>query len=295
MTYKEQYNDAENIYNILIKSQDEKIESIKKNIEKQKEVINLRNSSYNVVNSLKNEKIEDLELELEKGKSDKSLLIKKLQAELETIKQSKKLLIANENRNITSIKNEIAVAKSNLNNEYIASGDYKIISPFSGVISKRNINIGEKISKNIESFRLTQVENSLSKITKKEIKFFVPESLKDSIDMNKEIIFTVGNNKSKSFTGTIHRISEEIDDNNFSITVQAKVDENIKIPNKSTIRVTIETTKEIFKIPTTAIYNKEERKIIYYKKENGKFDVKDISIISDDGEYSLVSGDLMKT
>jgi hypothetical protein len=38
---------------------------------------------------------------------------------------------------ITTIKNDIAIAKANLNNEYIKSGDYKIISPFSGKISKR--------------------------------------------------------------------------------------------------------------------------------------------------------------
>jgi len=51
------------------------------------------------------------------------------------------LLIAKENQNITSIKNEISVAQSNLNKEYVSSGDSKITSPFSGIISKRSLEL----------------------------------------------------------------------------------------------------------------------------------------------------------
>jgi len=105
-------------------------------------------------------------------------------------------------------------------------------------------------------FRVTGVKNSLSKVTKKEIKFFVPESLKKSIELNKEITFYFGDNASQSFTGSIYRIAPEIDENNFSILVQAKVDENINFPSKSTVRVGFETDTNIFKIPSKTIYNK---------------------------------------
>jgi len=100
-------------------------------IEKQKEVILMKKSSFDIVKSSKNEKIENLVLELEKLKTEKSLQINKLNAELQTLKSSRLLLIANENKNITSIKNDVALANSELNNEYIKSSDYTIISPFS--------------------------------------------------------------------------------------------------------------------------------------------------------------------
>jgi len=80
-----------------------------------------------------------------------------------------------------------------------------------------------------------------------------------------------------------------------SITVQARVDEAIQIPNMSSVRVTLETQKSLFRVPTSSIYNKDERKIMYYKKDNGKLGVKDITIISDDGEFSLVQGDFDET
>jgi membrane fusion protein (multidrug efflux system) len=129
----------------------------------------------------------------------------------------------------------------------------------------------------------------LSRITKKEVKFYVPENLKENLEMWKEVIFSLWGNKESSFTGTIYRISPEVDEKTFSITVQARVDEKILLPNKSTIRVNLKTKEEIFKIPSSSIYNKEERKIVYYKKENWKLGVRDINIVSDDGEYSLVT------
>jgi len=121
------------------------------------------------------------------------------------------------------------------------------------------------------------------------IKFYIPENLKDNLEMWKEITFSNWDNEWKSFTWTIYRISPEVDQNNLSITVQAKVSENIKLPNKSTVKVNLETKQEIFKIPSSTIYNKEDRKIVYYKKDNWKLWIRDINIISDDWEYSLIT------
>jgi len=295
LSAKENYDDAVNSYSILVANEDEKIKNLEANIERQKEVVNLKKSSYELVSSGKNETIDNLGLEFEKLNSSKSLQLEKLKAELETLRKSRDLLEAQEDRSVTAIKNEIAVAKADLNSEYIKSGDYKITSPFSWVISKRWIEIGEKISLNTEAFRISGVETSLSKITKKEVKFYVPENLKEDLKLEKEINFFLWDDKKKSFTGSIYRISPEIDEKTFSITVQAKVSDDIILPNKSTIRVSLENKEDIFKIPTTAIYNKWDRKIVYYKKGNGKLWVKDVSIISDDGEYSLVSWNFDET
>jgi multidrug efflux pump subunit AcrA (membrane-fusion protein) len=124
------------------------------------------------------------------------------------------------------------------------------------------------IKPSMEAFRLTDVETTLSKITKKEVKFLIPESLKENITIGKPITFSLGDNESKSYTGSIYRISPEVDEQTLSIIVQAKVNDTISLPNKSTLRVNIETQEEIYKLPSSTIYNKEERKIIYYKKEN---------------------------
>ncbi|MCP4524033.1 MAG: HlyD family efflux transporter periplasmic adaptor subunit, partial [Candidatus Gracilibacteria bacterium] len=277
ISQKEMLDDAKNMYKILEVSQKEKIENIEIQILKKENEIAL------------------LSTKSESTEAEKSLAASKISAGIETLKKSRDLLIANEDKAIISLENEIRIAKADLNNEYIKSGDYKIVSPFSGIISKRGIKIGEKISPNMETFRLVGVDTSLSKITKKEVKFYVPENIKENLEIGKEIFFSLGDNAESSFTGSIYRISPEIDEKTFTITVQAKVNENITLPNKSTLRVHLETKEEIFKIPSSSVYNKEERKIVYYKKDNGKLGVADVNIVSDDGEYSLVTGNFDDT
>lgn len=295
LTKKEAYDDAINTYEILIKTEDDKENTLINKIEKQKEVIGLMESSYELVKSWKNKEVDDISLDIEKLKSDRDLQINKLKSEIHTLLKTKLLLEVSENKNITMVQNQISTAKANLNNEYVKSWDYKIISPFSWIISKRWVQIWEKISPNTEAFRLTWVETSLSKITKKEIKFYVPENLKENIEIGQEVTFSQGRGEKNKLIWTIYRISPEIDERTFNITVQAKVDNNIALPNKSTLRVNLETKENIFKIPTTSIYNKNERKIVYYKKDNWKLWVRDINIISDDWEYSLVSWEFDET
>ena len=274
---KEILDDAKNMYNVLDVAQKEKIENIELQISKQEnEIALLWTKSHST-------------------ESEKSLAVSKLSAEIETLQKSKELLIASEDRLIADIENDIIIAKADLNSEYIKSGDYKITSPFSWVISKRGIGVGEKISLHTEAFRISGVETSLSKITKKEIKFYVPENVKENLKLEKEISFYSSDDKNKGFTGSIYRISPEIDEKTFSITVQAKISDEINLPNKSTVRVSLEHKKDVFKVPSNAIYNKEKRKIIYYKKDNGKLWVKDVTIVSDDWEYSLVAGDFDET
>jgi len=129
------------------------------------------------------------------------------------------------------------------------------------------------ISPSMEAFRVAWVDNSLSRITKKEIQFYVPENLQDQIEMWQEVYFSA-NDEAKSFTGTIYRISPEIDPTTRAITVQAKVDESLTLSNKSSLRVTFTSETLTYRIPTSSIYNKDERKIVYYKKDNGKLECK---------------------
>jgi hypothetical protein len=152
--------------------------------------------------------------------------------------------------------------------------------------------IWEKISKNMEVFRLIEVQTTLSKITRKEIKFLVPETLWDNILMWREVKFSIWNKENNSYTGSIYRISPEVDQLTSSIIVQAKVDESISLANQSTLRVSLETQQELFKVPSSTIYSKQERKIIYYKKDNWKLWVRDINIVSNDWEYSLITGNI---
>lgn len=262
-------------------NEDVNAEVIQKQIEEQIAKISILESTIALYND---------ENSVDLVKSEKSLKIESLKSEIRTLKSSKNLLIASENKEITNVWNNLAQAQADLSKITVASNDSKIISSFSWIISKRDIEIGQVISAKDEVFRIAWVENSLSRIAKNEIKFFVPQWLQDLIEPDKEVYFSVSTSW-ESFTGTVYRISPEIDPETRSITVQAKVWDDIRIANKSSLRVSLETTSLTYKVPTASIYNKEVRKIMYYKKDNGKLWVKDVTIISDDWEYSLVTWD----
>jgi len=55
------------------------------------------------------------------------------------------------------------------------------------------------VSPKNEAFRITGVDNSLSRVTKQEIKFYVPENLQDQIESGQEVYFSTAN-ESKSFS-----------------------------------------------------------------------------------------------
>lgn len=276
ISQKEIYDDALTQKDILIVSQTEKIENIQLQIQKKQQQLELLWTKF---------------LSIE---SEKSLNISQIQTEIESLKATKNLIIANENKVITGIQNDISVAQAELNSQNISSWDYRIISPFWWIISKRNIEVWQKVSANIQAFRISAIQTSLSQITKNEVKFYVPQHLADSVQIWKEIYFSQPDGNT-TYTGSIYRISPEIDEQNLSVTVQAKVDENILLPHNTTLRVQLSTTQDIFKVPSATIYDKQERKIMYYKKPNGKLWVKDVTIISEDGEYSLVTGDFDET
>ena len=285
LSQREVYDDALTGLKVLEVSEAEKIASIEQKIEEQKAKIQRVESDSKLF-------ITDNSVQI--TESEKKLQVEKLTAELDTLRKSRDLLVANQDKQITWASNSVAIAQADLNKEYVASGDYKIISPFSWIISKRDVEIGAMVSPKSEAFRLAGVGNSLSRITKKEIKFFIPENLQDQIELWQGVYFSTAN-ESQSFTGAIYRISPEIDPDTRSITVQAKVNNDIKLSNKSSIRVTFKSETLTYKVPTASIYNKDDRKIMYYKKDNGKLWVQDVTILSDDGEYSLVSWDFDAT
>ena len=292
ISQKEIYQDAKSNVWVLEQIENEKISQIENKIAEQESKIQLIKSN-NILIATDNS--------VQLSESDKKLRIESLNSEiailnagLKTLQEWRSVLVANENKQITSASNSVAIARADLNKEYVASGDYKIISPFSWVISKRDVEIWAMLSPMNEAFRVAQVDNSLSRITKQEVKFFVPENLQNQIELGQEVYFSTAN-ESQSFVGTVYRISPEIDPDTRSITVQAKVDDSIELSNKSSIRVALKSETLSYRIPTSSIYNKDERKIVYYKKDNGKLWVQDITILSDDGEYSLISWDFDAT
>ena len=68
-------------------------------------------------------------------------------------------------------KNDVSIYQANLGVDIVTQGHQRIVSPFSGTISKRFIIVGEPVMLNNPLFEMIDVETSLSKNTSREIVF----------------------------------------------------------------------------------------------------------------------------
>jgi len=271
---KQLIEDEENQLSVILSTQNEKIESLLFEIEKLNDEISLIDSKNSTLIS------------------DKKLQVSKIESEIETLKKNKETIISAENKSIVDASNEIKVLESRFQNQVIKYWDYELKSPFSGYISKRNFSIWENITKNQEVFRLSWVNNSLSNVTKKEVKFYVPQNISNSLDIWKNVYIKWLNS---SFTWSIYRISPEVDYLTNSITVQAKVDDEINLPNNYSLEVRFDVDTNIYKVPNSVVYNKWDRTIVYYKKDNWKIWIRDIEIVSEDWEFILIKWNIDET
>lgn len=109
---KEVYDDAIASLKVLEVSEAEKISGLEQQIEQQKAKIARVESDNNLF-------VTDNSVKL--TESEKNLQVEKLTAELDTLRKTRSLLVANENKQITSASNSVAIARADLNKEYVAS------------------------------------------------------------------------------------------------------------------------------------------------------------------------------
>lgn len=275
--------DLENIinsYETTTRTETEKINSIKNNISKQKEILILRQKELELALNNQNKTNINLEDELKKIQTSEWTTIETILARISVLEQNLKLIEAQEQKSIDDIQNSINIARSSLNTAVSVYGNNQIISPFDWVISKRNINVWDMISSSMLAFEMVWVPTSLSKKANREVIFNIPQELKDYVEIWKEISFVGVTDSSLSYSGSIWRISPQIDSSNNTIQVQAKINERF-LPHNSDVRVFLNIDKNYLRIPFKSLYNKDWEKVVYFLRESWNLWYRKVNIINE--------------
>ena len=272
-------------YEVIKKTENERIHTIKNNIEKQNEIINSKKRELELALSNQNTTNTSLQNELEIIYTDTNSAIKAIKANLDVLKQSLNTVKAQEQKNIDTIKNTINIARSELNTTYSLYWNNKIISPFDGIISQRYIHVWNSIWESSIVFDMVWVASSLSNKAKREVRFSIPLELRDYIDVWSEIIFHLTDNTTHTYTWSIWRISPQIDPLTHTIWVQAKVDDDIPLPHESRVRVFIDVSNNYLRVPFSSIYERDDKHVVYFLRESGNLWFRYINIINNTGEF----------
>lgn len=134
-----------------------------------------------------------------------------------------------------------------------ASSDRAVRSPFSGVITERLVNVGEKIDMGTPLFAIVD-NNRSGSVSSLFVRFEVPESELDSLRSGASVTITRTQQPLEKITAVIERIGSGITANSRSILVEAR----LKSPPSSvlphaTVRVVTTGTVALSTIPRDAV------------------------------------------
>jgi len=219
--------------------------------------------------------------------------VKMLNAQLLTAEQNLGFVESQQQQMTEKSENMVKIADAMLAAEYASSGHREIRSPFAGTISKRFITVGGMAMPSMSAFELVDVETTLSKKAKQEIQFGLPENIQSSIAIGDQIEFFLPDSEDV-LIAEVTRKSPQVDIKSRTITIQAKVPDDLNLPHQTNVRVRIIDQKTpLFSIPSFAVKRHEDENVIWIEDPETKKPVTiPVTVKSEDGEFAEVSGDI---
>lgn len=288
---KEKYQDSQNDYLLSASSGVEKISRLENQIEYQKELLKLSKKKLKLGTRQKQKNVKTARRDLEKTEVMEGADVKLLQAQVDLAREKVELMQAQQNKMIASEVSNLQVASAQLQKEQAKSGNVEVRSPFSGVISKRTFSVGEMVAMSKPVFELIDVETSLSKKAKREIKFQIPENMSKEVEIGDEIDFEVLEESGETYKAIVSRKSPQVDSDSHTITVQAKLDDSLQIAHNRSVRVLLNKTEaEVFQLPVSVIKRSYDTNYIWILKDDNRPKKLRVNVIADDGEFAEVTG-----
>lgn len=210
-----------------------------------------------------------------------------LQERLEKTQQDGDLIRAEQELKIQQAENKVAIAKAQLSKEYSTSGNKSIITPFWGTVSKRMVDVGDVVSMGMPLYELIDVPTSLGKNTKREVQFWLPEKYLWALSLWDRITFSTAQSDAEVFTGTIHRISPQVDQVSKTITVQASLPDTVQFPHNSRVNVRLNIGEEsIYQVPSATIVYSWGNTYIPVLQDDNTTELITISVLAEDWEFT---------
>ncbi len=290
---KEKTQDSFLDYEIMYSTEAKNITEMENEIDEQKEMIKSTEENLNVAQATREKNTQTAEKEVERVQTMQENEVKMLRAKLNTAEKNLKAMQAEQKKMVDMAETELEVAQASLNAQVVTSSHQEIRSPFSGIVSKRFIEVGQVIEMSMPTFELVNVNTSLSRKAKQEIQFGIPEVIQSELLTGDTVIFFTLADETLPYQAVVTRKSPQVDQETYTITVQAKIDPANKFPPNTTVRVRIPTGEvPVYRIPSTAIMREnDQNKILVLKGDNDTEEIL-VNLLADDGEMSEITGNI---
>jgi multidrug efflux pump subunit AcrA (membrane-fusion protein) len=227
----------------------------------------------------------------------KSNNVRKFEEQIATAKTGLGLTEAAQNQIVEQRRSMLGIASAALNAEYASSGHRKILSPFAGTVSRRFVHVGQIVMPSHAAFELTDVPTSLAERAKAEVQFGLLEYMQSALSLGDTIQFILQSDESTEYTAEVTRMSPQVDMQTHTVTVQAKIPDDISLTHQSSVRIRIvDTSTPVFRLPSSVVKREDDRNYIWIADPDSKLPLKlTVSVTAEDGEFAEVTGALEET
>jgi multidrug efflux pump subunit AcrA (membrane-fusion protein) len=250
------------------------------------------NESYDSLFVKEREAIAVLREQIEKQGTEVESNILLMESDIAQYRQEIEYAIARADQRVDTSKNNYSIAQSTYQQTAAEKGHTSIYAPFSGIISRRNINVGELAMTSQSIFDLIEVETTLSQMAKNEIQFGLPEDLQQVLDVGQEIEFYLPEAELSSYTAEVTRISPQVDEMLHTVTVQAKIPDELRLAHHTSVQVRVITgKKETYLIDSSAVKREDERNFVWVQSGE-EIEQIFLDVLHEDGEFAEVAGEI---
>ena len=218
--------------------------------------------------------------------------VKLLAEELKTAEEEVSLIASEQDQMVKIAEQGVNIADAELRMETAQSGNRQILSPFSGIVAKRFIEVGQIVMPSDPVFELTDVPTTLAKKAKAEIQFGLPENLLSAVNVGDTVQFFRQSDEEQMYEAVVTRKSTQVDAETHIIMVQARIPDELNLPHRSSVRVRLmDEERPVFRVPATAVKREEDANYVWLLSPDTQKPTRTaVTVIAEDGEFAEIAG-----
>jgi len=203
-------------------------------------------------------------------------------------------------QNIRLAEAQVGTDKINLSLAEQRLQDTKVFSPIDGVVSERNVQIGQIISSGISNVGGGTVAMVISDLSRRFVLASVDESDIGRVELGQNVIITADAFPRERFSGKIERIGTKGVNISNVVTFEVKIEllgtnKSLLKPEMTTnIEIIFAEKEDVLLVPSGAVLNKDDQHFVRVMIDDGSVKERPVQVGISDGVLTEITGGLNK-
>lgn len=210
---------------------------------------------------------------------------------LQTANQNVNLVSSQAENSLTSAKSRVDMARAAYQNVLSGSGNIQVISPFSGTIVSRGVDVGEMVKPDQMMFEILGAQTSLGQESSDEVQFDVSEEFLSGIQEGDTVQVNIPE-KEESFSATVTRKSAALDSKSNMAQIHAEIEDGTLPHNMRVMVLLTQDESPVLSVPSSVLKRRGNENFLWVVIDGKPYHVS-VEILAEDGEMSDIVAPLL--